>query len=716
MSASGLRPAQARVLTYQGGPLAISAVPGAGKTFILTHLAARLIGEMAVDPSEILILTYMRSAARTFRDRVAEVLAQRGLSSHGLQATTIHAFCLRVVHRHAALSGEEEGFRTLSDAERLQILREGLALYLEDPHRRERWERLNPPGKSAFDDPVEQSIEAALQVVSAAKNFDLSPGQVAEALGALPDAELPFLVAHYQDALAERRAIDFDDQVRMAIRALETDEALLAYYQGRFRYVLEDEAQDSTPAQNRLLALLTARHGNLVRVGDSNQAITSTFTFNDPRYFRAFCATQEAEGRHVSMNESSRSGSPVLAIANRLVHMTAHHPDPVVSQAFQPVVIREATAGKPNPAAASCQVQFVPYATPEQERLQVLHQVRAHLARHPRDRVAVLLATNARVQAYAEFFEAGGVPVQLADRQGKRLLRALTVLEQALAVLTLSVSPGPALAEALKAWWALTGHPASGRVEVLRWLQSDDFDARRYLFPHSGLAPHRPERLPEADYASAVGFFRRIGALFEDRHRAPDEVVMTLARACLPDGPLQETAFRVAAIVRHELAGQPGRSLTAALGVVSGIRQGFRRWPAASEEASLKRAGCVHLLTMHRAKGAEFDAVWIPELGSYSLGRRKLFSRFPWEPEAVNLLGQKGVVAKAAVVRYASGEAMDEAAVLLDARREAVAEKLRLLYVGLTRAERHLTLSCPTGEGRHAPPLHIQELAHACRL
>ena len=72
-------------------------------------------------------------------------------------------------------------------------------------------------------------------------------------------------------------------------------------------------------------------------------------------------------------------------------------------------------------------------------------------------------------------------------------------------------------------------------------------------------------------------------------------------------------------------------------------------------------------------------------------------------------------MAKAAIVRYAAGEPMDETAVLLDARREAVAEKLRLLYVGLTRAERGLTLSCSTSEGRHSPPLHIQELARACR-
>lgn len=706
-----LRPAQARILGYEGGPLAISAVPGAGKTFILSHLAARLIGELQVAPSQILILTYMRSAARTFRDRVAAVLAQRGLSAAGLQATTIHAFCLRVVQRHAALSGDDDGLRTLSDAERLQILREGLSVYLSDPTRRARWERVNPPGKTAFDDPVEQSIEAALQVVSAAKNFDLSAGQVAEALGPLPDAELPWLVAHYHEALEKRRAIDFDDQVRLAIQALETEPALLAYYRDRYRYVLEDEAQDSTPAQNRLLELLTGGHGNLVRVGDSNQAITSTFTFNDPRYFREFCARWEAEGRHVTMEESSRSGAPVLAIANHLVELAGRHPDPVIARAFEPVAIRPATAGKPNPAADACRVQFRPYATPDQERLQVLYQVRDHLARFPQDRVAVLLATNARVQAYADFFEAGGVPTQLADRQGQRLARSLALLEAGLKALALRQPPGPALAEALKRWWQLHKHPASGRAEVLRLLQGEGFDAGAFLFPPHGLAPRRPEGFPEADYASAVRFLRRFGEFYAVRHQPPAEVVLSLAGAFLPEGELQEAAFKVAAVVRHELASRPTPGLADALEVVEGLRQSARRWPARSDEAAGRRAGCAHVMTIHRAKGAEFDAVWLPELGSYSLGRRGLYSRFPWEPEAVNLLGQKGVVARAAVARYAAGEPMDEASVLLDARREAVCEKLRLLYVGLTRAERVLTLTCSTGENRHAPPHHIQEFA-----
>ena len=98
---STLRPAQAEILAYTGGPLAISAVPGAGKTFILTELVARLVGDpaLAVRPHQILVLTYMRGAAMTFKRRAAKVLGAQGLTAYGLQCMTIHAFCLAVVRQ-----------------------------------------------------------------------------------------------------------------------------------------------------------------------------------------------------------------------------------------------------------------------------------------------------------------------------------------------------------------------------------------------------------------------------------------------------------------------------------------------------------------------------------------------------------------------------------------------------------------------------------------
>lgn len=728
---AGLRPAQQQVLTYTGGRLAISAVPGAGKTFVLTQLATRLIAELGAAPSQILILTFMRSAAMTFRERIAVALAGRGLSVYGLQATTIHAFCLSVIQRQAYMGGADEGWETLSDGERIQILRRGLMGYLENPVRRHEWERFNPPGSNDFDNPETLTVDAAFKVLAAAKNFGLSHAEVEEALAVLPCPELAYMTGYYEDVLAERRAIDFDDQIRRAIALLESDEHLRRYYQNRYRFVLEDEAQDSTPAQNRLLELLTGGHGNLVRVGDSNQSITTTFTFNDPRYFREFCASARQDNRHVTMNESSRSGAPILRVANALVALTARHPDPKVATAFESVAIREATAGKANPRPEECGVRFCVYETKDYEQFQVLSQVRAHLHAFPHHKVAVLLATNPLVTSYMELFERAELPVYATERAGAKAGDVLVLLEAVVACLAVpEVRFGRVLFEALSAWWTLTGHTPSGRGELRKWMNAQAFEPHPYLFPPNGLPPQRPQELPEADYASAMAFCRKLAELFGQRHRPPYDLLASIARTLLAEGPTLDIAHKVAGIVRQQLRGEsaltgaeetwaerPLPDLADIKRVIAELRTSNRQRSLVpnAEDLTPPQPGQVQVLTLHRSKGAEFDAVWIPDLGAYTIPRKGTMSRFPWDTSEVNLMGQKGLIAQAAVERFAKGEPLDEAAILESARQEAVAEKLRLLYVGITRAERFLTLSCNTYEGRVDPPRHIQELARLCQ-
>ncbi len=96
------------------------------------------------------------------------------------------------------------------------------------------------------------------------------------------------IYADYQRALAYRGAVDFDDLIRLALQALESDEALLLRLRQRWPYILEDEAQDSSRLQERILRTLAGPTGNWVRVGDPNQAIFETFTTASPEHLRRF--------------------------------------------------------------------------------------------------------------------------------------------------------------------------------------------------------------------------------------------------------------------------------------------------------------------------------------------------------------------------------------------------------------------------------------------
>lgn len=729
-----LRPAQRDILAYQGGRLAIAAVPGAGKTFILTRLAARLIEDGHAKPSELLILTYMRSAATTFKRRIATLLQERGLTAYGLTSSTIHAFCLSVIKRHYERYSDPDsgydGLIILSEAEQELVLLPHLEAYLRDPAARAAWQERYGRSKSdaRAEDPRRKTIAAALKAISAAKNFGLAPEAVQALLGA-QQPEIPYLYRAYVLELQARRAVDYDDQIQQAIRLLETTPELLAWYQGRFRYVMEDEAQDSTPAQNRLITLLTApAHGgagNLVRVGDSNQAITSSFTFNDPRFFRAFCDDCEAEGRRVTMAESSRSGRPILELANNLVAIARTHPDPVVREAFDPVAIQEATAGKRNPEPAECSVRWRTYANKDEERQGVLSEVRSYLQAHPHARLAILCYSGTMGEAYAETARLMDLPVYAPDpaRSGGSLV--ISVLKRALTFLAIPPrQQAETFVELLEAVAAARKEPIYD-LKALRThlLGQGVLDA--LVYPPESLPPARPASLGEPDYGLAVLVARRLRVLLEARHLPPVELLPTIARELLPDPAAQVLASKAAAVAR-DLQGrmpfQPTREGDDWLDLDDPLRQvqqaldelaitaEKRSFGGNSQELVPPRPGEIEILTLHKSKGAEYEAVWIPNLGYYYGDK----TWFPWRLDEVEIWDRDAFLAEQTIAHASDSPRPQLTALERAAHQVAVAERLRLLYVGITRAEAHLTLSAYGFKPERMAPTHVLELAKGC--
>ncbi|HEY9899445.1 MAG TPA: ATP-dependent helicase [Pantanalinema sp.] len=725
-----LRPAQREILAYAGGKLAIAAVPGAGKTFILTRLAAKLIEEGHARPSEILILTYMRSAASTFKRRIARLLAERNLSAYGLTASTIHAFCLSVVKRHyeryAAADEAGEGLTILSEGEQELLLLPHLDAYLQDPAARREWEgRYRATGSGPRDeDPRRRCLAAARKAISAAKNFQLGPDEVEGVLGAF-QPEIPYLYRAYLNELKQRRAVDYDDQVQQAIVLLETNEALRRWYQKRHRFVMEDEAQDSTPAQNRLIGLLTSLEhggsGNLVRVGDSNQAITSSFTFNDPRFFRAFCDACAAEGRRVTMDESSRSGQPIMDLANTLVAISQEHPDPVVRDAFDRVAVRAATAGKPNPDARASKVRWRTWGSKDEERHGVLTEVRAYLQKRPEARVAVLCPTNPMAEAYMDGARLMGIPVYEGATGQVQAGPVITVLKRALHFLSI---PSRRQAEA---FISLLEGTQSARREPLFDLKATRSHLMSpgvldgLIYPAEGLAPSRPASLHEADYASAVILARRCRTLLGARHLPPLELLPTIAHELLGDPGAQTLASKAAAIAR-DLQGRlpyqptaegdawidrddPLAQVQAALDELA-ITAERRAIASTGHELAPPQPGEAEFLTLHKSKGAEYEAVWMPNLGYYFESK----TWFPWRLEEVEIWDRDAFMAEQLLIHARTAPMPALSDLEHAARQVAVAERLRLLYVGITRAEANLTLSAHGFKPERMAPWHIKAL------
>ncbi|HYB55153.1 MAG TPA: UvrD-helicase domain-containing protein [Alphaproteobacteria bacterium] len=260
------------------GPLLVIAGPGSGKTRALTHRIAHLVADCGVPRSACLAITFTRRAAAEMRERLARLLPP---GTDEIPIHTFHSLGLAILREHGQAAGLHRGFRLAGEAERTALLAETLAL-------------------------SERKARALLNTISKAKRSERpAEGEVAAALSA------------YQQALALKNAIDFDDLVGLAVRALASDAALAAHFRERFRFISVDEFQDVDAQQYRLLALLAQGDGNLAVIGDPRQAIYG-FRGADASAFERFKKDYPAAAV-VTLRRNYRSSGTIVAAATQLI-------------------------------------------------------------------------------------------------------------------------------------------------------------------------------------------------------------------------------------------------------------------------------------------------------------------------------------------------------------------------------------------------------------
>ncbi|EKP94546.1 ATP-dependent helicase [Thermaerobacter subterraneus] len=244
-----LNPAQREAVTHPGGPVLVLAGAGSGKTRVLTRRVAYLL-EQGVAPHQILAITFTNKAAREMRERVEQLV---GAGARDMWIGTFHASCVRILRRDGYRIGYDRNFVILDEDDRRAVLREVLK-------ERNLSETRYPPN----------AVGAA---ISAAKNQLLDPEQFAARYRDFYRQQVAMVYAAYQQRLERNGAMDFDDLLMQAVRLLEEAPDVLAYYQRRFVHILVDEYQDTNHAQYRLLRLLAAGHRNLFVVGDPDQSV-----------------------------------------------------------------------------------------------------------------------------------------------------------------------------------------------------------------------------------------------------------------------------------------------------------------------------------------------------------------------------------------------------------------------------------------------------------
>ena len=298
----GLNPDQLDAVVHTDGPLLVVAGAGSGKTRVLTHRIAHLVGEHGVNPMRILAITFTNKAADEMRERVASLV---GPVARKMWVSTFHSACVRILRREAAAIGYPSSFSIYdqADAQRLTgyVIRD-LAL---DP------KRFTPKGVHAQ--------------ISQYKNDLIFAAEARERAANIFERKIADIYTEYQARLVKAGAMDFDDLLTNAVRLFREHPEVLAQYQERFEHILVDEYQDTNRAQNELILTLGAVHRNVCVVGDSDQSIYR-FRGADLRNILEF---EEAfpDVTVIVLEQNYRSTQTILDAANAVIdHNSARKP------------------------------------------------------------------------------------------------------------------------------------------------------------------------------------------------------------------------------------------------------------------------------------------------------------------------------------------------------------------------------------------------------
>lgn len=749
------RPSQQNILRYMGGRLGIAAVPGAGKTHILSALAAQIIhNNQLQDGQEVLIVTLVNSAVDNFEARIKRFFDNPVQALYKYRVRTLHGLAHDIVREKPASVGLENQFSIIDEREAEFIRRESVNAWLA-AHPDFLDDYLDPALDVSKRDWVHRKHlpnlvdSLALAFIRSSKDRLLTPDSLRAKLDAsfvpLPLAELGWSIyADYQRALAYRGAVDFDDLIRLALTLLQNDEEYLERLRFRYPFILEDEAQDSSRTQQQILGLLSGDsfpspsgrgakgEGNWVRVGDPNQAIFETFTTADPDLLRDFIKNNP----NADMPESGRSQPAVIALANHLIDwvMTAH-PDLNVRSALSLPHIEPVPAGyEPvNPPDDPEGIKFISKKyTPEDELEAVAKSVKgrvdslANLPDEEKPTIAVLVPRNQRGVEVVEALRKRGVEAieLISSTQSTRAAAgSLNHLLSYLADPQSSRKLSKAYEVFRRDWRGKELGIREGDPELMKTVADL---LRRLVHVENFLAPSQADDwlagLRESEAVHVIEELKEFRFNVQRWLKAVtlpiDQLVLTLAQDVFTEASDLALAHKLALMLRKAADDHKEWRLPELTSELTVIAKNERRFIGFSSDDSgfdpERHRGKVVVTTMHKAKGLEWDRVYMMSANNYDFPSNMPGDSFiseKWFVRGKLNLEAEALAQLTALESNSEYDWYEEGAATMQSRLGYVKERLRLLYVGITRAKKDLIITWNSGrQGDATPSLAMFEL------
>ncbi len=595
---------QREAVTHGDGPLLVLAGAGSGKTRVLTHRVAHLVASGACRAPEITAVTFTNKAAREMRTRVERLLDGRG-GVGGAFVGTFHRWALEVLRRWPEPAGLPPRFSIVDADEQRSLMTKVL--------------------KDLGVDPKELPARAVLGRISREVNAGRTVADLEKRAGDPAAARVAAAWRHYAERKTAAGVVDFDDMLVLALQVLRSHEPAAKLMSRRARHLLVDEFQDTNRIQMRLLDTVLAQPRSITAVGDEDQSIyrwRGAELANILEFERTFPGA-----RVVSLEENYRSSAPILAVAGGLIAANLQR------RGKRLFTSRE--GGEP--------VRLLVAEDERAEARWVADRVeeRAAAGVTPLGQTAVLVRTNAQTRAFEEELTRRRIPHRVVG--GLRFWQRAEV-KDALAYLRLVVHPDDVLA-----FERVVNVPARGiGAATLDALRRHADDAG---LPLTAAARQLPETLtPRA--RMALGRFFEV--LDEARSRRGELAPGALVGWLLEASGLLATFDRdePEAVARRENLEQLAAAVEDAAergGSLEDLLDSVALLSDADEETV---PDAVSLMTLHSAKGLEFDDVFLAGL-------------------------EDGLLPHA--------NSRDDA--------DGLEEERRLAYVGMTRARRRLALT-----------------------
>jgi DNA helicase-2/ATP-dependent DNA helicase PcrA len=577
LALQGLNPAQQEAVRTVDGPLLILAGPGSGKTRVIVHRVAYLL-EQGIDPYHILAVTFTNKAAREMRERLDRLVEA---PARHLSVGTFHATCARWLRRDIHHLGYDPRFAIFDENDQVDLVK-GIA-------------------KDMAIDDRRFSPRMLLHEISSAKSDLIGIDDYAR----LAESHWRKMVAdvyrRYQAALAENRALDFDDLLLFVVRLFEDFPSVLERYQERFRYVLVDEFQDTNLVQYHLTRLLSEKHRNVCVVGDPDQSIYG-WRKADIRNILNF-EHDYPDLKIVVLEQNYRSTQTILNLAQAVIcanelrkekKLWTENPDGAAVTLFQAFDERE-------------EAQYV---------VREIERLRASGARL--GGVAVMYRTNAQSRAVEDAFVRYGLPYRLIG--GTRFYERREV-KDVLAYLRLIANPYDAVSLFRIINVPPRGLGAKTVAELGRWARAMG------VSPHEALTQAAGQGLVEE--SSSAPSFR---APFAPRARDTLRVFLAMfdeLRGLRSAVPLPELINQVLTVTGYEHflrdGSEDGEERWAnVMELLNKARDYEELEPEAGLERFLEEVSLIQdvdslevdsdaatLITLHAAKGLEFPHVFI---------------------------------------------------------------------------------------------------------